>query len=112
MAVEVALKNGEIVTVNGHSSQSNLFPHVYERFRIFRSRLLLAFLGSQGRHTVLNSADYGVLTGRGYAQGHDWQRGNVLVPRALGLVLPTRGRLRSCSGRQPAAIGRDLFRDL
>lgn len=46
MAVEVALKNGEIVTVNGHSSQSDRFLHVYERFRIFRSCLLFAFLGS------------------------------------------------------------------
>ena len=32
MAVEVTLKNGEIVTVNGHSSQSNLFLYIYERF--------------------------------------------------------------------------------
>lgn len=32
MAVEVTLKNGDTVTVNGHSSQSNLFLHVHERF--------------------------------------------------------------------------------
>jgi hypothetical protein len=32
MAVEVTLKNGEIVTVNGHSHLSNLSPHVYEGF--------------------------------------------------------------------------------
>ena len=112
MAVEVTLKNGETVTVNGNSSQSNLPLHIYERFWILRSRLLFAFLGSQGRHTVLNSSDYGVFTSGGYAQGHDWQRGNVLVPCPLGLVLPSGGRLRSCCGRQPAAFGRDLLRDL
>jgi len=46
MAVEVTLKNGDTVTVNGHSSQSDLFLHVHERFRIFRSRLLFPFLDS------------------------------------------------------------------
>jgi hypothetical protein len=65
MAVEVTLKNGEIVTVNGYSLLPNLPLYVYEQFRIFRSRLLFAILGSQGRYTVLNSPYYGVFTSGG-----------------------------------------------